>query len=120
MLSAQHETFEPPVSFLGKLLHVKAVHHAVDGHQHMGLLVVGVDPLTDCDQPDAGEVQPLKECQRILRISRQSAAVVKEDNVEGARRRERRSQQAPQPRAVRADAAQRFIGINVLFQKVNP
>jgi hypothetical protein len=83
----------------------------------MSLLVVGIDALADRDQPDAREVQPLEKGQRILRVSSETAAVVEQDDVEGARRRERRSHHAAQPRTVRADTAQRFIGVDVFFQE---
>ena len=61
MLAPQHQTFESAVGFLGKLLHVQAVHHAMNGDKHMRLFVLRVDALTDGDQPDAGEVQPLED-----------------------------------------------------------
>ncbi|MGA8529934.1 MAG: hypothetical protein WB622_09485 [Acidobacteriaceae bacterium] len=49
MLTTQHQTFEAAVGFLGKLLHVQTVHHAMNGDQHMRLFVFRVDALTDGD-----------------------------------------------------------------------
>jgi hypothetical protein len=65
----------------------------------------------------AGEIQPLKEGQRILRVSGEAAAVVEQDDIERARGRQGCIHHAAQPRTVRSHAAQRFIGIDVFFQE---
>nr|WP_260705129.1 hypothetical protein [Edaphobacter flagellatus] len=105
------------MGLLGKLLHIQAIHHAVDSDQHMRLLVIGVDPLTHSDQSNPGKVQPLEDAQRILGVPRQAAAVIEQDDVEGTSRRERSVQQTPKPRAVRADTAQCLVGVDMLFEK---
>ena len=120
VLAAKHETFEAAVSLLGQLLHVEAVHHAVDSHKDVSLLILGVDALAHSDQPDTSEVQPLENAQRILRVASEAAAVVEQDDIEGAGRRQRRIQQATQTRAVRADAAECFIDVDVFFEKDEP
>jgi hypothetical protein len=69
VLPSQDATLHATMGLLGKFLHIKAVHHTVNRHQHMRLFVIGINALADCDEPNAGEVQPLKDAQRILRIS---------------------------------------------------
>ncbi len=85
MLAPQHPAFQPTMGLLGKLLHVQAVHHAVDCDQHMRLLIIRVDALADGDQPDAGKIQPFENAQRILRVPGKAAAVVEQDDIEGSR-----------------------------------
>ncbi|HZU42164.1 MAG TPA: hypothetical protein VE994_05790 [Terriglobales bacterium] len=84
MLATQHQTFESTMGLLGKLLHVQAVHHAVDSDQHMRLLVLGIDALTDSDETDACKVKLLEDTQRILGVPRKPAAVVEQNDVERA------------------------------------
>ncbi|MGB8788745.1 MAG: hypothetical protein WA755_10380 [Candidatus Acidiferrales bacterium] len=52
---------------LRKLLHVQRVHQAVDRHEHLSLIIIGVDPLADCDELHAGEIQPLEDPERVFR-----------------------------------------------------
>src|SRR5581483_84918 len=80
VLATQHQTFQPAMRLLRKLLYIQAIHHAVDSDQHMRLLVLGIDALTDSDEADAGEIQLLEDAQRILRVSCQPAAVVEQDD----------------------------------------
>jgi hypothetical protein len=53
-------------------------------HQYFSLLVLRIDSLIDRDQPHAGEVQSLVDCERVLRFAGESARVVHEQNVEWA------------------------------------
>ena len=76
MLAPQHSSFESAMRFLGKFLHIEAIHHTVDGDQHMRLLIIRVDALADSDEPDAGEVQLLEEGKGVLCISACSAESV--------------------------------------------
>jgi hypothetical protein len=49
----------PPVRLLPQLLHVEAVDHAVNDHQHLRLFILAVDSLRYCDEPDIGKLEPL-------------------------------------------------------------
>lgn len=117
VLPPQHPPFQTTMRFLGKFLHVEAVHHSVDSDQHMRLLIVRVDALTDGDQPDAGKVQPLKEGQCILGVSGEAAAVVEQDHIEGTGSGQCRIEQTAQPWTIRAHATYRFIDVDVFLQK---
>jgi hypothetical protein len=66
----QHRAIHASVRFLGQLLNVQAIDHAVHSNKHLSLLMLGVNPLTDGDKAHASETQFFEHAQGICGVAR--------------------------------------------------
>src|ERR1700735_1203567 len=86
----------------------------MDGVENVGLLVVAVDSLADCDLTDAGEIQPFADPERVFHVAAQSGCVVHQDRIERALGGGRGSHHAAERGAIEAASAHGLVHVDVL------
>jgi hypothetical protein len=101
---------------LGKFAPIHGVDHAVHAHQKLSLRIVGVHSLRNCDDPDAGERQTLKQIEGVSKASGEPRGVVNQDAIEGDGRAGNCREQSLQAGAVRARTGNRLVLIHVFVE----
>ncbi|HUJ31232.1 MAG TPA: hypothetical protein VLY23_08135 [Candidatus Acidoferrum sp.] len=86
----------------------------MDGHEHVSLIILAVDPLTDGDELHAGEIHSLEDPERIFRAPGEARRVVKEDRVERSRGGNCGVHHAAEGAAIDTDSAHRFVHVDVV------
>jgi hypothetical protein len=105
MEAAQHPALQAAVRFLAQLADVQAVHHAVHGEQHLGLVVLGINALTHRAELHAGKIQAGEKRKRVRGRAGKPGSIIHQDGIERPARVEGCAEQPLEAWPVGAGAA---------------
>jgi hypothetical protein len=80
--SIESPPFESTMGLLRELFDVEGINQAVHSHQHVGLFILRINALRYRDDPNTYEVQLLEDPHCVAEVTRQSARIIEQNNVE--------------------------------------
>jgi hypothetical protein len=114
--SFEDDALQPAKGLLAKLLDVQGVNQAMNREQGIRLLVPAIDPLADGQDVNAGELQEPTKRFDLNEVSRDTATIIHQQNIERAGLLEGSGLQLHECRAVRPHAGYRLIAIDLFGQ----